>query len=85
VARVGHEETRRLLLRDDDPAPCGARGDFRRPPEPQGCGERAELAWHGANHSPDNQHDPDEIFDPDPITRAANVLVLLQITSRRGA
>jgi hypothetical protein len=43
------------------------------------------AAHDGANHSPDNQHDLDEIFDRDPITRAAKVLVLLQITSRRGA
>ena len=54
VARIGHEETRRLLLRDDDPA---------RPPNDETFqdhrtldigGERIDLAWHGANHSPDN-------------------------------
>ena len=31
VVRVGHEETRRLLLRDGDPARPGAGGDFCRP------------------------------------------------------
>jgi glyoxylase-like metal-dependent hydrolase (beta-lactamase superfamily II) len=54
ITRIGHEETRKLLLRDDDPA--------RPPPEEtfQDCrtleigGERIELAWHGSNHSPDN-------------------------------
>jgi glyoxylase-like metal-dependent hydrolase (beta-lactamase superfamily II) len=54
ITRVGHDETRNLLLRDDDP---------RRPPPEQTFqkrltlrigGERIELAWHGANHSPDN-------------------------------
>jgi glyoxylase-like metal-dependent hydrolase (beta-lactamase superfamily II) len=54
VTRIGHEETRRLLLRDDDPA---------RPPNEETFqdhrtlvigGERIDLAWHGANHSPDN-------------------------------
>jgi glyoxylase-like metal-dependent hydrolase (beta-lactamase superfamily II) len=54
VTRIGHEETRRLLLRDDDPA---------RPPNDETFadrrtleigGERIDLAWHGPNHSPDN-------------------------------
>ena len=54
VTRIGHDETRRLLLRDDDPA---------RPPNEETFadhrtldigGERIDLAWHGANHSPDN-------------------------------
>jgi hypothetical protein len=56
VVRVGHEETRRLLLRDDGPARPGR---HRRSPSPTDTplevrGERAELAWHGPNHSPDN-------------------------------
>jgi len=54
VVRIGHEETRRLLLRDNDPS--------RPPPEETFSdkrtldigGERIELAWHGSNHSPDN-------------------------------
>jgi len=54
VTRIGHEDTRRLLLRDNDPA---------RPPNDETFGdrrsleiggERIDLAWHGANHSPDN-------------------------------
>ena len=36
VVRIGHEETRRLLLRDDDPARPGAGGDLRRPLHPGG-------------------------------------------------
>jgi glyoxylase-like metal-dependent hydrolase (beta-lactamase superfamily II) len=54
IVRIGHEQTRKLLLRDDDPA--------RPPPEETFedrrilaiGGERVELAWHGSNHSPDN-------------------------------
>jgi glyoxylase-like metal-dependent hydrolase (beta-lactamase superfamily II) len=58
VVRVGHDETKRLLARDNDPA---------RPvpvPVPDVTfethrtlhvgGERIDLAWHGTNHSPDN-------------------------------
>src|SRR5450432_2125350 len=54
VVRIGHEETRRLLIRDNDTA--------RPPPEEVFSdkrtltigGERIDLGWHGANHSPDN-------------------------------
>ena len=54
VTRIGHELTRSLLLRDDDPA---------RPPNDETFGdkrtfkiggERIDLSWHGANHTPDN-------------------------------
>ena len=54
VVRIGHEETRRLLLRDDDPnrpAPTETFSDRR---TLEIGGERIELAWHGANHTPDN-------------------------------
>jgi glyoxylase-like metal-dependent hydrolase (beta-lactamase superfamily II) len=54
IARIGHEETRKLLLRDDDPArptPEETFGDSR---SLEIGGERIELAWHGSNHSPDN-------------------------------
>ena len=54
VVRIGHEETRRLLLRDNDPArpaPDETFGDRR---TLKIGGERIELAWHGSNHSPDN-------------------------------
>jgi glyoxylase-like metal-dependent hydrolase (beta-lactamase superfamily II) len=54
VTRIGHEETRRLLIRDDD--------QHRPPPDVTFAdtytlevgGETVELAWHGSNHSPDN-------------------------------
>jgi glyoxylase-like metal-dependent hydrolase (beta-lactamase superfamily II) len=54
VTRIGHEETRRLLLRDNDPAkPPNDEifGDFR---TLEIGGERIDLAWYGPNHSPDN-------------------------------
>jgi glyoxylase-like metal-dependent hydrolase (beta-lactamase superfamily II) len=54
VVRVGHEDTRRLLLRDNDPArpvPEETFGDRR---TLKIGGERIELVWHGSNHSPDN-------------------------------
>ena len=43
VVRIGHEETRRLLLRDDDPEPAGAGGDVQRSPDP-GDRRRADRA-----------------------------------------
>jgi len=54
VVRVGHEETRRLLLRDDDPARPVPEVTFADSYTLEVGGERAELAWHGPNHSPDN-------------------------------
>jgi glyoxylase-like metal-dependent hydrolase (beta-lactamase superfamily II) len=54
VVRVGHEETRRLLLRDDNPARPAPEVTFQDRYTLQVGGERAELAWHGPNHSPDN-------------------------------
>jgi glyoxylase-like metal-dependent hydrolase (beta-lactamase superfamily II) len=54
VVRIGHEETRRLLLRDDDPARPPNEETFRDRRTLDIGGERIELAWHGANHSPDN-------------------------------
>jgi glyoxylase-like metal-dependent hydrolase (beta-lactamase superfamily II) len=54
IVRIGHEETRRLLLRDDDaakPAPDETFVDRR---TLEIGGERIELAWLGANHTPDN-------------------------------
>ena len=54
VVRVGHEETRRLLLRDDDPARPVPEVTFAGRYTLEVGGERAELAWHGPNHSPDN-------------------------------
>jgi glyoxylase-like metal-dependent hydrolase (beta-lactamase superfamily II) len=54
VVRVGHEETRRLLLRDGDPARPAPEVTFADRYTLEVGGERAELAWHGPNHSPDN-------------------------------
>jgi glyoxylase-like metal-dependent hydrolase (beta-lactamase superfamily II) len=54
VARIGHEETRKLLLRDDDPARPAPDETFQDRRTLEIGGERIELAWHGTNHSPDN-------------------------------
>ena len=54
VTRIGHEETRRLLLRDNDPARPPNEETFQDRRTLEIGGERIELAWHGANHSPDN-------------------------------
>jgi glyoxylase-like metal-dependent hydrolase (beta-lactamase superfamily II) len=54
VVRIGHEETRRLLQRDDNPARPLPEVTFADRYTLDVGGERAELAWHGPNHSPDN-------------------------------
>jgi glyoxylase-like metal-dependent hydrolase (beta-lactamase superfamily II) len=54
VVRIGHEETRRLLQRDDNPARPLPEITFTDTYTLDVGGERAELAWHGPNHSPDN-------------------------------
>src|SRR5436190_7874331 len=54
VVRIGHEETRRLLLRDNDPARPAPEVTFRDRYTLEVAGDRVELAWHGPNHSPDN-------------------------------
>ncbi|HEV3169409.1 MAG TPA: MBL fold metallo-hydrolase [Actinocrinis sp.] len=54
VVRIGHEETRRLLLRDDDPTRPAPDVTFADQYTLEVGGERVELAWHGPNHSPDN-------------------------------
>src|SRR5579863_821934 len=54
VVRIGHEETRRLLLRDDSPARPAPDVTFADRYTLEVGGERVELAWHGPNHSPDN-------------------------------
>jgi glyoxylase-like metal-dependent hydrolase (beta-lactamase superfamily II) len=54
VARIGHEECRRLLLRDNDPAKPAPEETFADRRTLEVGGERIELAWHGGNHSPDN-------------------------------
>src|ERR687895_2195415 len=54
VARIGHEETRNLLLRDNDPARPAPEETFQDQRTVEIGGERIDLAWHGSNHSPDN-------------------------------
>jgi glyoxylase-like metal-dependent hydrolase (beta-lactamase superfamily II) len=53
VVRIGHEETRRLLLRDDDPGRPAPEETFQDRRTLEIGGERIELAWHGSSHSPD--------------------------------
>jgi glyoxylase-like metal-dependent hydrolase (beta-lactamase superfamily II) len=61
AVRIGHEETRRLLLRDNDPARPAPEETFSDRRTLRIGGERIELAWHGSNHTPDNSyiHFPD--------------------------
>jgi glyoxylase-like metal-dependent hydrolase (beta-lactamase superfamily II) len=54
VARIGHEETKRLLLRDNDPARQVPDEIFQDRRTLDIGGERIELAWLGSNHTPDN-------------------------------
>ena len=54
VVRIGHEETRKLLLRDDDPARPAPEETFQDLRTLDIGGERIDLIWHGSNHSSDN-------------------------------
>ena len=54
VTRIGHEETRHLLLRSDDLARPPNEETFQDRRSLEIGGERIDLAWHGSNHSPDN-------------------------------
>jgi glyoxylase-like metal-dependent hydrolase (beta-lactamase superfamily II) len=54
VTRIGHEETKRLLLRDNDPARPVPDEIFQDRRALSIGGERIELAWLGSNHTPDN-------------------------------
>jgi len=54
VVRIGHEETKRLLTRDNDPGRPVPEITFADRYTLEVGGERVELAWHGPNHSPDN-------------------------------
>ncbi|HEY2555594.1 MAG TPA: MBL fold metallo-hydrolase, partial [Diaminobutyricibacter sp.] len=51
---IGHAETRRLLLRDDDPTRPAPDVTFADTYRLEVGGERVNLAFHGANHTPDN-------------------------------
>src|ERR1700694_5980920 len=61
VTRIGHEETRRLLLRDDDPARPPNEETFQDNRTLEIGGEDINLARPGANHTPHNifTHLPD--------------------------
>jgi len=54
VVRFGHNETRRLLQRDNDPTRPGPDETFEDRLTLSVGGERVELAWHGPNHTADN-------------------------------
>jgi glyoxylase-like metal-dependent hydrolase (beta-lactamase superfamily II) len=54
IVRIGHEETRRLLIRDDDPTRPAPEVTFQDSYTLEVAGDRVELAFHGPNHSPDN-------------------------------
>jgi glyoxylase-like metal-dependent hydrolase (beta-lactamase superfamily II) len=54
ITRIGHEQTRKLLLRDDDPARPPPDETFQDRRTIEIGGDHIELAWHGSNHSPDN-------------------------------
>jgi glyoxylase-like metal-dependent hydrolase (beta-lactamase superfamily II) len=54
ITRIGHEETRRLLLRDGNPDRPVPEVTFTDRYTLEVGGERIELAWHGPNHTPDN-------------------------------
>src|ERR1700753_1061725 len=52
VVRIGHEETRRLLLRDNDPARPVPEVTFADRYTLEVGGERGEVAWHGPHPPP---------------------------------
>src|SRR2546423_5500391 len=52
VVRIGHEETRRLLLRDDDPARPANEETFQDRRSLEIGGERTELPREGPDYSP---------------------------------
>jgi glyoxylase-like metal-dependent hydrolase (beta-lactamase superfamily II) len=54
AVRIGHEETSRLLRRDNNPGRPLPQVTFADRYTLEVGGERVELAWHGSNHSPDN-------------------------------
>jgi glyoxylase-like metal-dependent hydrolase (beta-lactamase superfamily II) len=54
ITRIGHEQTRKLLLRDDDPRRPAPEVTFEDHRTLEIGGERIDLAWHGSNHSSDN-------------------------------
>ena len=61
VIRIGQENTRELMLHEKDPARPAPDKTFKDHLTLKVGGERIELDWHGAGHSPDNTfiHFPD--------------------------
>ena len=53
VTRIGHTETRRLLLLENDPNRPAPDVTFDDKRVLHIGGERISLAWHGSNHTPD--------------------------------
>ena len=51
---IGHAETKRLLLRDDDPTRPAPEITFSNTYTLEVGGERIDLAYRGPNHTPDN-------------------------------
>jgi glyoxylase-like metal-dependent hydrolase (beta-lactamase superfamily II) len=76
VTRIGHEETKRLLLRDNDKARPVPDETFQDRRTLSIGGERIELAWLGSNHTPDNIY----IYLPEHDT-----LMLIDIVNVRWA
>jgi glyoxylase-like metal-dependent hydrolase (beta-lactamase superfamily II) len=54
VTRIGHEETRKLLVRDNAPERQPNEETFQDKRALEIGGERIDLSYHGPNHSPDN-------------------------------
>ena len=54
IIRIGHDDTRRLLIRDGDPTRPAPDVTFTEQYTVRVGGERVELSYHGPNHSPDN-------------------------------
>jgi glyoxylase-like metal-dependent hydrolase (beta-lactamase superfamily II) len=54
VTRIGHEETRKLLVRDNAPERQPNEETFQDKRTLEMGGERIDLSYHGPNHSPDN-------------------------------
>src|SRR5260370_18580772 len=58
VVRVGHEEARQLLLRDNDPARPAPEETFSDRRTLRIPGEHREAPCHGSDPTPDNSHIP---------------------------
>ena len=54
AVRVGHDEAKRLLARDNDPTRPVPDVTFKTHRKLVVGGEKIDLAWHGTNHTPDN-------------------------------